>query len=150
MSFGYGSDAICESCGALNGYGVITVSLPLPAEEHHRYFCPKCSLIVAIPKATENRFILQLRSEQTDGFGNASWFRSRLAAAVKVFASSERIYAPIKISQMPIDCPEDRIPMEPWLDYPTPARLFCRECGKRAVTMADTASSFSGSILTPW
>ncbi len=145
----HGSESYCNSCGTRAEYVVITVSLPLPAEQFNRYFCPVCSLIVELPQAVEGRFVLQLDDNQTDLFGNPSWFRSQLATEVKRFARPDRAYALTEIPRMQIHCPDDESPMEPWIDYPSPRLLHCRKCRRRSVPMGG-ASWISGSVIAPW
>lgn len=149
MATGYGSYGICDSCGADNEYCKIIVTLPLSGGEDHRYYCPKCSLEVSIPISAENRFILDLEEEQTDQFGNSSWFRSQLAVAVKAYGMPDRLYALSKIPQLELHCPKDRVLLELCDDCPTAQKLICSTCGKRTVTV-DVINWISGSVVTLW
>lgn len=143
----YGSEASCSKCGSGNEYCTIYVELPLPAETYCHYFCTSCSVAVAIPVAVENRFLLALDEKQTDQFGNASWFRSELAALVKQYVVSDRPYSLTRIPQLQIFCPDHKTQLELWTDYPSARLLLCQSCGSRTVLAGD-ATWISGSTIS--
>ena len=145
----YGSEATCDSCGAHNEYGTIDVGLPLPAESHTHYFCAICSVTVKIPVAVENRFLLALDEQQTDQFGNPSWYRSELARILKPYGKADRPYALVRIPRLELICPEHKRPLDLWSDYPSARLLICRECGEQSV-LTDGVTWFSGSAVAPW
>lgn len=145
----YGSEGSCSHCGAHNEYCTIEVALPLPAESHNHYFCATCSVTVAIPVAVENRFLLALDEEQSDQFGNPSWFRSELASMVKQFAMRDRPYALARIPNLQIFCPDHKTQLELWARYRSPRLLICRSCGNRSV-MTDGVTWVSGSAVSMW
>ena len=145
----YGSEAICDSCGAHNEYGTIDVGLGLPAESYTHYFCATCAVTVAIPVSVENRFLLALDENQTDQFGNPSWYRSELAGIVKRFAMSNRPYALQRIPRLDLACPEHERPLDLWVNYPSARLLICRECGQQTV-LTEGVTWISGSVLTSW
>jgi len=146
---GYGSESICDTCGARNEYATITVSLPLPADRFTRYYCNMCSVTVEIPESVESRFLLAISDSQTDQYGNPSWYRSELAQILKTHGRADRMYALVPVPQLTIDCPVHRTPLQLWHDYPSARLMKCRECNAFSV-LVDGASWISGSMITDW
>ena len=145
---GCGIEGVCEHCGTSNEFATVDVSFALPAEHAVRYFCPECAVTVIIPAAVESRFLAQLAEQQTDQYGNESWFRSQVAATLKLFATKSRPYSLVQIPPLAIHCPEHERELRHWDNYPESRLLVCRECGLET-TAFDNVTWF-GSVLTQW
>jgi len=145
----YSYSVACADCRAEWHVDHMMVSLPLACADHSRYVCPKCFLGVILPHRVELRLLQGLSDDQTDEFGNASPFRTRLAQEIKRYARGNRPYALVTIPEIEIKCPEDGTILEAWRDYPENPSLVCPGCGSRACHATHTGEIGVG-VLTAW